>query len=159
MGADAPAPELVEEFRFHADVDVVVVGPGPFGQRAVATITGGELSGERLEGSLVGAGADWGLLGPDGFLRVDVRTTLRTVDDAHVYLQYTGLLEMTPAFAALNRGEDVTTDFGDQYYFTVFALETGDERYAWVNRTVFLGQGRFLPGPRVEYRVYRVANG
>ncbi len=159
MGADVPAPELVEEFRFHADVDVVVVGPGPFGQRAVATITGGELSGERLEGSLVGAGADWGLLGPDGFLRVDVRTTLRTVDDAHVYFQYTGLLEMTPAFVALNAGEDVATEFGDQYYFTTFALETGDERYAWVNHTLFLGQGRFLAGPRVEYRVYRVANG
>jgi uncharacterized protein DUF3237 len=159
MSGDGPAPQFVEEFRFYADVDVVMVGPGPFGQRAVATITGGELSGERLKGSLVGAGADWGLLGSDGFLRVDVRTTLRTVDDAHIYFQYSGLLEMTPAFLALNSGEGVTTNFGDQYYFTVFALETGDKRYSWVNHTMFVGQGRFLPGPRVEYRVYRVANG
>jgi hypothetical protein len=66
---------------------------------------------------------------------------------------------MTPAFIALTNGEEVETKFGDQYYFTVFALETGDERYAWVNHTMFIGQGRFLTGPRVEYRVYRVVNG
>jgi hypothetical protein len=155
---DAPAPQLVEEFGFYADIDVIVVGPGPFGQRAIATITGGEVTGERLRGSLVGAGADWSLIGPDGYLRVDVRTTMRTVDDAHVYFQYAGFIEVTPAFIALNNGEDVSTDFGDQYFFTSLRLETGDERYSWVNHTMFLGQGRPLPGPRVEYRVYRMAN-
>jgi Protein of unknown function (DUF3237) len=155
---NAPAPQLVEEFGFYADIDVIVVGPGPFGQRAIATITGGELTGERLRGSLVGAGADWGLIGPDGYVRVDVRTTLRTFDDAHVYFQYAGFIEVTPAFIALNNGEDVSTDFGDQYFFTSLRLETGDERYSWVNHTMFLGQGRLLPGPRVEYRVYRMAN-
>ncbi len=66
MSGDSRAPQLVEEFRFHADVDVVMVGPGPFGQRAVATITGGELSGGRLKGSLVGAGADWDCSGQTG---------------------------------------------------------------------------------------------
>src|SRR3712207_8642134 len=44
MGGDGRAPVLVEEFRFHADVDVAMVGPGPYGHRAVATITGGALS-------------------------------------------------------------------------------------------------------------------
>jgi hypothetical protein len=155
---NAPAPRLVEEFSFYADIDVIVVGPGPFGQRAIATITGGELTGERLRGSLVGAGADWGLIGPDGYVRVDVRTTLRTFDGAHVYFQYAGFIEVTPAFIALNNGEDVSTGFGDQYFFTSLRLETGDERYSWVNHTMFLGQGRLLPGPRVEYRVYRTAN-
>jgi hypothetical protein len=37
-------------------------------------------------------------------------------------------------------------------------LETGDQRYKWVNQTQFLGQGRLVPGPTVEYRVYRVEN-
>ncbi len=27
-----------------------------------------------------------------------------------------------------------------------------------LNQTVFVGEGRVLPGPRAEYRVYRVAN-
>jgi hypothetical protein len=35
-------------------------------------------------------------------------------------------------------------------------LETGDERYAWVNQTLFVADGRVHPGPVVEYRVHRV---
>jgi hypothetical protein len=34
--------------------------------------------------------------------------------------------------------------------------QAGDERYAWVNQTVFVGQGRIYPGSSVQYRVYRV---
>ena len=49
--------------------------------------------------------------------------------------------------------------YGGQYFFTNPRLETGDERYKWVNQTQFLGQGRLVPGPTVEYRVYRVENG
>jgi hypothetical protein len=158
MPNTAPAPQLVEEFEFYADLEVIDVGSGPFGQRAIATFTGGELTGERLKGTLVGAGADWALIGPDGFIRVDVRTSLHTVDGAYIYFQYSGLLEVTPAFIAINTGGGEPTGFGDQYFFTNLRLETGAERYAWVNRTMFLGQGRLLPGPRVEYRVYRVSD-
>ena len=67
-----------------------------------------------------------------------------------------GLVELT----AVLGGGDTPTGYGDQYFFTQPRLETGDERYAWVNRTMFLGEGRLLPGPRVEYRVHhRVENG
>lgn len=31
------------------------------------------------------------------------------------------------------------------------------ERYAWVNPTFFVGEGRVLPGLGVEYRVWRPA--
>jgi Protein of unknown function (DUF3237) len=48
--------------------------------------------------------------------------------------------------------------YGDQYFFTNPRLETGDERYKWVNQAQFPGQGRLVPGPTVEYRVYRVEN-
>jgi hypothetical protein len=33
---------------------------------------------------------------------------------------------------------------------------TADPRYAWLNQTFFVGEGRMLPGLIVEYRVYRV---
>ena len=49
------------------------------------------------------------------------------------------------------------TDFGDQYFFTNPRMETGDPRYAWVNTTFFIGEGRILPGLGVEYRVWRPA--
>ena len=68
-------------------------------------------------------------------------------------LTYTGSLELNePVQAALSGGE---TRFEDHYYRTHVRLESGDERYAWVNRTLFVGRGRILPDG-VVYEVYRV---
>ena len=53
--------------------------------------------------------------------------------------------------------EGTETAYEDQYFRTTPRLETGDERYAWVNQTVFVGEGRLVPGPRVEFRLFRVA--
>ena len=49
------------------------------------------------------------------------------------------------------------TDFDDQYFYTNPRFETGDPRYAWVNTTFFVGEGRAVPGLGVEYRVWRPA--
>lgn len=152
--------ELIKEFDLHADLAPPAdVGDTGFGHRLIVTATSGEVVGDRLKGSLVGAGGDWLVAGPEGYGRLDVRATLRTVDGAMIYIQYFGILEMSAAFMEVVGGSDTGTDYGDQYFFTSPRLETGDERYAWVNNTVFLGEGRAVPGPAVEYRVYRVANG
>jgi len=151
-------PTLVRELEYFADLVIDEVGTGPLGARVIANVTGGEFAGDRLRGSLVGAGADWLLGGPDGFGRLDVRATFKTHDDALIYVQYHGLIEITPQIQAILGGADQSTDYGDQYFFTNPRMETGDERYAWVNSTQFVGQGRLIVGPRVEYQVFRVDN-
>jgi hypothetical protein len=152
-------PALIHELDVHADLMTAGdCGPGPLGQRVVVNVTGGQVAGDKLKGSIVGASGDWLLLGADGFGRIDVRFTLRTVDGAHIYVQYYGIVELTPAVQAILGGGGAPTNYGDQYFFTNPRLETGDDRYAWVNQTMFIGEGRLLPGPAVEYRVYRVAN-
>jgi uncharacterized protein DUF3237 len=150
---------LLPEFEYHADLEPMTIGPGPFGNRMVGTVTGGDVRGERLKGRLVGAGADWLLVGDDGFGRLDVRANMETVDGAHLYFQYLGLLELTPAVLAVMAGGGEPTAFEDHYFVTTPRLETGDERYAWVNQAVFVAEGRVLPGPAVEYRVHRVVQG
>lgn len=60
--------------------------------------------------------------------------------------------------AAILGGASKSVSHGDQYFFTNPRLETGVERYQWVNHTQFLGEGRLVAGPAVEYRVYRVEN-
>jgi hypothetical protein len=81
---------------------------------------------------------------------------LGTHDGAHLYVQYRGLLEMNDrVLGSLATGAG--TAYGDQYFFTNPRLETGDERYAWVNTTFFVGEGHVLPGLGVEYRVWRPA--
>jgi len=147
---------LVQECSFTATLKPPLpIGAGPFGTRMYYEVIGGAIEGERLRGTVLGGG-EWALIGPDGFLRIDVRVQVETHDGAHLYIQYTGLLELNEAVqGALARGAG--TDFGEQYFFTNPRFETGDGRYAWVNTTFFIGEGHIIPGPGVEYRVWRPA--
>ena len=148
--------ELVHEFSLTAKLEPPLqIGAGPIGTRMYYDVASGEVVGDRLRGSLLGGG-EWALIGPDGFLRIDVRLQVKTHDSAYIYIQYVGLLELNEAVqGAFARG--VGTYYGDQYFFTNPRLETGDERYAWVNTTFFIGQGHILPNLGVEYRVSRPA--
>jgi len=148
--------KLVQECSFTAMLKPPVpIGAGPIGTRMYYDVIGGEVTGERLRGKVLGGG-EWALIGPDGFLRIDVRVQVETHDGAFLYIQYVGLLGVNEIVQrALETGGG--TDYGDQYFFTNPRLETGDERYAWVNTTFFVGEGRIRPGLGVEYRVWRPA--
>jgi hypothetical protein len=142
---------------YHADLKPpVTVGAGPFGVRQIFDVVGGSFEGPKLRGKFLPSGADWILVGPDGIGRLDVRGTLLTDDGAHIYVQYYGVIDFAPAMEKLGRGQ--ATEFGEIYFMTTPRFETGDERYAWLNRIVCVAEGR--SGPFwVEYRVYQVANG
>jgi hypothetical protein len=134
----------------------VAVGKGPLGTRTIFDVTGGTAEGPRLRGKLLASGGDWLLVDEGGVGRLDVRGTLETDDGAHIYVHYHGVLEMNEkALGALEKGE--ATDYGDMYFMTQPRFETGDPRYAWLNSTVAVSQGRVLPNA-VEYRVYEVVN-
>ncbi|MGI9264476.1 MAG: DUF3237 family protein, partial [Gammaproteobacteria bacterium] len=72
------------------------------------------------------------------------------------YMQYGGVLEMNDKVsAALASGGG--TEFGDAYFMTQPRFETGDERYAWLNRLVAVAQGKVVPGG-VAYDVFACVN-
>jgi len=146
--------DLVHEFTFQvARAQSFPVGAGPSGRRSVAAIGDGWVKGDRITGTFVGPGADWAVLGTDGFFQIDVRAQIRTDDGAVLLLTYTGSLELNDrAKAALAGGE---TRLDDHYYRIHARLECGDERYRWVNRTLFVGEGRLIPDG-VVYDVYRL---
>lgn len=145
---------LVHEFTMSATLKAPLpIGAGPFGTRMYYELTGGEVVGERLRGKVLGGG-EWALIGPDGFLRIDVRAQIKTHDGAFLYAQYVGLLELNPKVQdAIENGKG--TEFGDQRLYTNPRFETGNANYAWLNTTFFVGEGRVLPGLGVEYRVWR----
>lgn len=148
--------DLAYEFSYHADLaEPLMVGAGPRGTRIVVPVTGGRVKGERIKGSFIGGGGDWLLLGADGWARLDVRGQIQTDDGALVYITYQGLLQVTEGVQAAIATMDQETGFDDQYFRTTPCLETGDERYAWVNQTLFVAKGRLVPGG-VEYEVSRV---
>jgi hypothetical protein len=136
------------------------VGTVPYGTRLYHELLDATMSGERLTAKMIGTGGDWMLSGPDGYVQIDVRAQVQTDDSALIYVQYRGPVEVTEKFkhAADTFGE---TNFEDQLIRTYWQLETGDPRYAWVNRTIFVGEGRLLSGGPgllgMEHHVYRLA--
>ena len=83
--------KLVHEFTYHAAVSSPhEVGVGPFGHRQYYEMTEGVLKGARLNGKLLGSGSDWMLVGPDGFMRMDVRIQIETDDQAVICAHYFG---------------------------------------------------------------------
>ncbi len=148
--------ELVQECIFRAFLKPpLMIGAGPIGTRIYYGIESGEVVGDRLTAKLI-SGGEWALLGPDGYIRIDVRLQAETRDGALIYIQYSGLLEMNDKVqTALASGAG--TNYGDHRFFINPRMETGDERYAWVNRTFFVGEGRLLPNLGVEYQIMRPA--
>ena len=148
--------QITPEFEFWAQLDPPGdIGAGPLGQRILFPVVGGEVTGDRLRGEVLGGGGDWVLVGPDGFGRIDVRLQFKTGDGALIYVQYHGLLEINQ-IAGQAMATAAGTRYEDQYFRTTPRLETGDSRYAWVNQSVVVARGRLLDGLRVEYQVYRV---
>ena len=149
-------PSLEYEFSYRVTVKPLLnVGAGPYGNRGVAEVTGGEFEGPRLRGKILSGGADWALVGPDGRARLDVRVQLVTDDGAAIYLSYYGIIDFN-AKAQQALEKKTGTEFADHYWRTDPRFETGDPKYAWLNQALFVAEGRMLPDLLVEYRVYRV---
>lgn len=120
------------------------LGDGPLGRRRVIEITGGAFSGPRLSGTVLPGGADWQLVRTDGVACLDTRYTLETRDGALIYVQNRGYRHgPDEVIARLARGESV--DPASYYFRTSPWFETSAPRYAWLNRTIFVGSGARLP--------------
>ena len=133
----------------------VVIGAGPFGTRLFYEVREGTVSGPKVNGTVLTGGGDWALVASDGWTRLDVRGQVRTDDGALLYITYKGVIEPSNAMreAVMSGGE---TGFDDQYFRIAPEIETGDERYAWLTLSTFVGRGRICRGPGVAYEVYRV---
>jgi hypothetical protein len=122
----------------------LVVGRTHQGERRVINVLGGSVTGPRLSATVLPGGADWQIVRPDGSALLEARYTLRTEDEALVYVSNTGI-RRGPAdvLARLAAGEDVDPAL---YYFRSFPrFETGHPAYAWPNDSLFLASGRREP--------------
>jgi hypothetical protein len=128
----------------------------PLGAGLCWQFTSAELVGARIRARLAMPRADWIRLGPDGIRRQDQRLTFVTDDNAVILLSYdNALIRENPAFlAALRTGGETSVD--DQYMRMVAQFDTGDERYCWLTRSLFIGEGRVAGDHRIEYVIHRL---
>ena len=115
----------------------------PAGTRVIFEIADYRWEGARFTARQKGAAAaDWLLLGPDGTGTLDVRVTLETPDGAVVLVHYSGRV-------------DGSKGLGGAPVYAAVHFETGNERYAWLNRVQAVAKG-VLEGNVVAYDVYEL---
>jgi hypothetical protein len=131
------------------------VGQGPLGARMVADVIGGTFEGPKMKGKVRASGADWALIDAGGAVRVDVRLVLETDDGAVIYMPYRGRMVINEAIGKILTEGEGATDYGDNYWVTQVQFETGDERYAWLNNVMAVGEGKLAPNV-ASYRVFAV---
>jgi hypothetical protein len=130
------------------------LGETPQGRRRIIAITGGRFSGERLSGRVLAGGADWQVIRADGVAGLDARYTLETTDGALIYVRNCGVRHGPPdVLRKLSNGENIEPSL--YYMRTTPRFETGDARYAWLNRIVCVATGARRPAA-VELEVFEV---
>jgi hypothetical protein len=123
--------------------DPMVLPNTPSGMRIIIEVRDATLEGERLRAKLKGAAAaDWLTVGPDGTGTLDVRGTFETDDGALVYSWYRGRL-------------DLSKPPGSAPIYAAPLYETGDERYAWLNKIQAVAKGT-TDREILTYEIYEV---
>ncbi|MEO9902061.1 DUF3237 domain-containing protein [Nisaea sp.] len=130
------------------------LGRGRAGKRRIIPIVGGRVEGPELNGVILGIGADWQTVYDDGCAFLDARYAFETPDGGLIEVVNRGFRHGSPeVMERLAAGDPVDSE--DYYMRTTASLETGDPRYDWVNRTLFVGTGTRLPSA-VEIALFAV---
>ena len=150
-----PAPGLVFAFEVRVEVGPPLdVGQLPRGVRRIVPILRGTFEGSGLKGTVTPGGADWQIIGPDGFSELDTRYTLETDTGRIISVQNAGVRHAAPdVMQRLLRGESV--DPALVYFRTVPKFETAAPELQWLTRNVFIGTGERYPN-EVVIRFWRV---
>ncbi len=118
----------------------IMIPGAPQGTRMLIAVKGGSFEGPRLSGTVVAPGGDWVTQRADGSIKLDLRMTLKTNDDAMIFVSYNGI------------GNVVDGKLNERL---AQVFETGDERYAWLNNIQAVGIGG-LDGTNVVYDIYEL---
>lgn len=142
-------------FTIHAELEPVMnLGHTPYGERRIIGITGGTVSGTKLNGKVLPGGADWQIIRTDGAADIQARYTIESDSGARILVDSAGLRHGPPdVMARLASGDNVDPSL---YYFrTVLRFETADPSVDWLNRVLALARGTREPRA-VRLDVYEV---
>jgi Protein of unknown function (DUF3237) len=148
-----PGLSLVTELSAKVGAPIEV-GQTPHGVRRIVPILGGEVSGPRLNGTVMPGGVDYQVWRNDDVTEIHARYVIETSGGTRVYVEATGLRRAPrDVMRRLFRGEPV--EQGSIYFRTVPTFETSDPSLAWLMRAVFLCAGARYPD-RAVLRFFEV---
>lgn len=135
------------ELKFYCEINVdlappIEKGPVPGGYARLIPITGGSVEGPTISGEVLNLGADWQSV-YDSHAELDTRYAIQTNDGALIDVRNFGYRHgPADVLARITAGE--TVDPAAYYMRTHPRFQTGDPRYSWLNRTIFVGTGERL---------------
>ena len=138
-------PQLAFLFEAHVHVAAPIeMGPGPNGAHRVIPITGGTVTGPRINGIVLPGGADWQWIRPDGAAEIEARYIIETNDGARISVVNRGLRHGPPA--VLQRlAAGLPVDRAEYYFRTTPIFQTAAPRYEWLTKSVFVATGERHP--------------
>ncbi|KJC33563.1 hypothetical protein UP09_34315 [Bradyrhizobium sp. LTSP885] len=133
-------PEIKTEYAFTITAkiaDVTSAGDIGSGVRRIIPIVGGEVRGEKVNGKVLGFGADFQIIRPNELIELEARYAFETDDGAVVYVENRGIrFGPVDLLEKLKRGEPVDPKL--IYFRTVPRFETGAEKYRWLMQHIFI---------------------
>ena len=151
-----PAPELEHVCDLAVTIDTPVeVGATAMGLRRMIPITGGTVTGPRMQGRIVPGGADFQLIVVDGTqAHLDARYVLELDDGTRVFVQNKALrVASAEDSAKIRRGEPV--DPTRVYFRCQPSFEASTPQWSWLAEHQFIGVGLRLP-EAVHLSFYKV---
>jgi hypothetical protein len=124
------------EVKLFIEAEIVLGEVQDLGTRRIVRVMGGKFWSANLNGTILEGGGDWQNIRPDGVVDIDTRYTLKTNDDALIYLTNQGLRD-------------------GAYMRTFSRFESADPRYSWVNNRLFVADGQKVDGV-VRHAFYEV---
>ena len=134
-------PQLLTRYVFTITVrigEVTSAGEIGTGVRRIIPITGGEVTGEGINGKVCALGADFQIIRPSELIELEAKYAFETDDGAVVYVENKGIrFGPIELLQRLKRGEPVDPNL--IYFRTVPKFETGAAKYRWLMEHLFVG--------------------
>jgi hypothetical protein len=121
-----------------------MLGETSAGKRIIQELLSVRFEGPRLRGSMTGkSAADWLTVDANGNVTLDIRVLLLTDDGAHVFVTLDGRARWGEG---LGRGP----------IYSRANVESGDERYRWVNHVPLVAKGAVAEGGGVAHELFEM---
>ncbi|KAJ5159385.1 uncharacterized protein N7482_006389 [Penicillium canariense] len=165
----APPPKLAHLFTLRCAVDPPIeIGSGPYGRRRCVPIKSGSVCGPHFHGEVVPGGADFMLVEDNQTTHVNTNYVIKSDDGAFLYIRprVSGTDSMMLRTEGTRAGPPevlkALMDGGpvdpSQYWFHLHVkIETGHEKYKWMNDRVIIGRAARAQG-EVAYDAYFLEN-
>jgi hypothetical protein len=137
----APAPTLEYVFSVKAMLAPPVEQGEVDGKRKrFIQVTGGEVYGPKLQGTVLDGGGDWQAIAPNGLTELWAKYQVRAKDGNVIGITNVGVRTASPeVIERLAKGENV--DPALYYFRTTTSFEVGAGPHEWLRRHAFVARG------------------